>query len=505
MRSLVLFLLLTATALGQGRGRGRFYGPQAPQKPTATIQSGVPSNTQANKPSGYGQPAAAKAAPKYPAINAPPAILAGSHEFVDADADRSRFPIEDRPFLFYFSTASYHPDDRAIAEHSLYFVVASLSHKTDLEQQLPVRVGETLYRIDLRGLGWEHIWHTAMVRHYPFIWKDDLNQKFYSPLVVRADWFVSDGYDETKTGEFQYLLLYGGRIPKTREDFLSFWGVHTGDPEYVFGMIEGESGVATQAIRQVETHPTSKRGYSYFTKDSARIAGKTDPLENLPNGAAFDAQEYIVGVYKVRRGRSGNVQAYFLTDGNGRRQAKAPVEIVEDRTNTRGREICNSSSCVYCHTSGVLPPTKNEYVTYIKDPTRLFNDQKTRYKIERYHGSDIAKEIRIHQQAYSDGIAMVNGLTAGQNSRHFQICVQLYSGKANIDQVARELSILYGDRLTAKELRLALGMASKDGKLKGRLAQLAEGIPISRDMVNENWFELQEIISQWNSKTRKQS
>lgn len=436
-----------------------------------------------------------------------PPVLRGVNEFADAAADRARFPLEDQPYIYHLTTAAFSHEERILLENALMMIVPSLSHKTDLAYQLPVKVSDTLYRIDLRGLGWDKTWHQAIAPHYPYYWIGDPNYKTrkYAPRVIRADWFVADIYDQVQTKNAQFLLLYG-RDLKDAEDFKKFWGVQK-ENEYVFGMIEERSGVSVQKVRQIENYTTSKRGYFWETKDSRIIAGRFDPLANLHqrDKVLYDASEYIVGMFKVKNGKAGCAQAYLLAFGNsdpkvkeGTLQEKAPVDIVEDHTNTRGREIRNSSSCVYCHLQGIQPPTQNGYRRFITSDGRLKADWKSTYEIQRYHGSDLEKEVKLNQDLYASFISMCNGLTPAQSHRHYQICVQRYIGHRSIEDMARELSVIYGtDRVTPHELELALSWYSKQYGLPQRLVDLAEGHGMTYEQSLDLFPFLQKVFETW--------
>lgn len=439
-----------------------------------------------------------------------------------AVANRDKLPVELRNTVAYFTTSTVEGEYRENLAATLCGIVPSLCHKTDLSYQIPKQISETVWRIDLLGLGWLSVWHKVMATYYPY-YSITIDRHKSVPMIVRADWFCADLYNEVETGDAQYLLLYSGAIPKTRQEFLAFWKVQD-ESEFVYGMIEGQSGVAVndksgkESVRQIESRTTSRRGYCWITKDSARIAGVTDPVANLhlgPDGTEYDASEYIVGMYKVLRGEvAGCLQSYFLTDGNrkkfdhkgkklarpqiGTRAAFAPVDIVEDNTNIRGREIVNSSGCIHCHLSGILPPRRNEYQRYIERGTRLNADYKTKYEIERYQGSDLEGEIKAHQKLYDNAIRACTGLSAPEFSAAFSTVVSEYVKALDLLQLARELAMYYPKGyLTANELQLAIGYASKAGILNARQAAIGEEDTITRDMVIQDYYAYQGVIQSW--------
>lgn len=404
-------------------------------------------------------------------------------------ADRATISPVDVPYTYYLTTATVSEDQRQALHNALCFTLPSLSSKTDLGQQLPVRVNETLYRMDTRGLGWEQTWPKVLIEHYPFA-KHQTDHGL-APLVVRADWCVAALLDPIESGDSQYQLLYGKALG-TDKEFLDFWGIQN-DPEYVFGMIEGQSGVSVQRTRLIENRPGAKRNYGWLTHDSRVVAGKTDPLENLPNKGKYDASELIVGIPKWYAGQSGVLQAYFLSTGEGKRQDKAPADIVVDHTNVRGVEIRNSISCIACHTQALLAPSVDEWKQYITSGARVYADKKSQQAIDRYLGSDVAKEIARNNADYATGVVLCNGLSPAANASNFAAMVKAYDAPLDLEQAARELYC------TPEELRLALGDYSRLYGLNGRMAILASGQTITRQQWLANYELAKGIIETWHA------
>lgn len=426
------------------------------------------------------------------------AVILAVHPEADAAlADRARFPADVQPNLVYLSTATVAEADRPQLENVLRFVVPSLSSRPYLGEQLPQPVaGTNLLRLDLAGLGWESTWGVVLAQQYVPRYRPDLQTAKAVPLVVDGLWFAACMLDPIETGNAQYLLLYGAKEPKTADQFLQLWGIQN-DPEYVFGMVEGASGVAVQRTRLVENRPGAKRNYGWITHDSAVIAGERDPLENLPNRAKFDAQELIVGIPKWYGGRSGMLQAYYLADGQGQRQEKAPANIVVDHTGIRGVEIRNTLSCVICHTSGIHPPTTDAFRQYIESGASVaFKDKGQQLATDRYLGSDLAKEVDSDQEAYSDGVKLCNGLTPEENAAALASIVRLYDRDVTLEQAARELFT------TPKDLQMALADYSRRYTLTGRLALLAQGKSISRQQFQASYSLAQQVVELWKSELK---
>lgn len=440
------------------------------------------------------------------------ALLAAGPESAQAFKDLARFPPHEQQHYAYLSLSSVPEDQRDKLENVLRFVVPSLAHGSYLEDQIPVRVpGTNLLRLNLEGLDWPpEVYRDVLIAQYVPKYRPDLLKckhcgKAHAPLVADGHWFAANMLDGNETKDAQYQLLYSGKPPANVDEFLKFWGIQN-DAEYVFGIIETNSGVAEELVRLMENRPGAKRNECWLTRDSRVVAGAFDPLENLPNKAKFDAQELIVTVPKWYAGKSGVLQAYLLAGADGKRQEVAPTAIVVDHTNVRGVEIANSSSCIYCHVEGIRDPTYRKddagqvlgtldgFRQYIDNGGRLYvKDKNLQEAIDRYHGSDVAKQVKAGQQAYGDGVNLCNGLSAAQNAQAFIEVVKAYDKPLALADVARHYFC------TPEELRFALGHYSRLYNLPARLVVLTEGGTITRPQLYENADDIQEVMRTWHA------
>lgn len=423
-------------------------------------------------------------------------LLTGHPEADAAFADRASLPPETQANAVYLSLAEVAPENREQLEQVLRFVVPSLSSKPYLGDQLPQRVANTnLLRLDLGGLGWEKTWPGVVQKFYVPHYRPDLAGANSVPLVVSGQWFAAVVPDPELSDDSQYQLLYGKEL-KTAKDFQDFWTA-SGKSNLSFGRIEGKSGVANQGTRLIENLPTANRGYFWHTFDSRVVAGQNDPLEDLTaRPPKHDATELIAAIPKHYGGKSGTLQAYFLANGKGERQEKAPADIVTDTTGVRGVEIRNTLSCISCHTDGIRHPTLDQYQAYILSGARIYSkDKAVQQEIDRYLDSPIAKEIDRNNEDYTAGVALCNGLTPAQNAVAFRAVVQDYDAPVALDQAARELYV------TQDDWRLALGNYSRTGQLTGRLALMAQGHAITRDQWQANYHLAQKVLALWHAST----
>jgi hypothetical protein len=425
-------------------------------------------------------------------------------------ADLAKQP---HPYHAYLTLSTCPLNKRDDLAKLLRFTLPSLSSKTYLADQLPQPVSITrkaasghtvieqtnLLRVDLVGLGWEHVYAKVISQHYPY--RPDLKKTGAVPVVVDGLWFAANVMDPIETGDAQYQLLYQGKPPKNRDEFLKFWGIGN-DPEFSFGIIAEESGVSVEGTRQFESRPAAKRNYGWGTSDSDRIAGKFDPLEVLKPIADLPhkAEEWIAGMPKVAAGESGCLQAYYLSTDQGVKQDKAPANIVEDNLRLRGGvEIRNTSGCITCHPKGINEPTigadkkyADGFRRYIESGARVgFYDKNKQRDVDRYFGSNLRKEILHHQSLYADGVKMCNGMAPEDNAANFFATVKLYDAPVDIEQGARELYT------TPQELKFAIADYTRLYPTStGRLADMPYR-PMSRSQWVENFALAQYVVELW--------
>lgn len=410
-------------------------------------------------------------------------------ELQAAAADRAQFPLVDHGYYYYISTATSSENDRERVATALRLIVPSTSSQQILERCTPIQVeGTTLYRIDLRDLHWRwQDWH-KLLACYPYS-----SPGVQLPLIVRADWLCVVLTDSHAYPEGYLPLLYGGQVPKTRDEFLKFWSVDN-DPQLRFGLIEGESGVSVQRTRWIENRPIS-RGYAWGTRDVLKVDAKSDPLQHPTGDFAHDGEEHIVGMPKhsLATGTRGTLQAYLLANGQGKRVDRAPVDLVEDSSRFRGlAEIRTAGSCIQCHAAGINSPTRNEFRQLIVDGVDIYADKKTQEQIEAFHLSDIGKEIRRNNEDFAAIVQLATGVKPVEAVAAFKATIDTYDRDLTLADAARELYV------TSRELTLALAYASAGNyDLGPRLAALAHGKAIPRTVWEADYKKAYEAVVLW--------
>jgi len=414
--------------------------------------------------------------------------IAGVNPADAASIDRAKLSIADKPYAYYLTTATARsPQEQERLAKSMAFIVASLSKQPNLAY-LPQPVAPTVYRIDIRQLGW-HKLPKVLFEHYPY--RPDLKHKGQVPFWFRADWVVAELPDPIQTGSASHELTYG-RTLKTGAEFRKEWGVSntptkTGDS---FGFMEGKSKVqAKGAQRLMLNRDTAKRTRFFESFDSFRVAGKSSPSETLiPERLTYDGQELIAGMPKFLHGEFGALQAYFLNTGNSDKDKakhdqhvkEAPTRLVWDEEGLRGPEIRDVFDCIGCHAVGMKQPSVNKYKEIILSGQRIYADKLTKEQIEQLYESGFMKELRDQDADFATAVRLCNGLTPEKNNAYFKAIVREYDADVDLEKAARELYV------TADHLQKAIVNYSATLKLTEAVSGLAHNKPITRDEFVEN-------------------
>ncbi len=389
---------------------------------------------------------------------------------------------------------------------------AIVQHANAHREQRPLKIAETLYRIDLRESGvnwkWQQFW--KVLEAYPYATAQrTTSQKeiaaYDPPLVVRGDWLCVVLADWTETDLNNQPILAQQRFlynaaKFTRQDFFKFWQVNT-DPNQAIGFIEGQSGVSVLGTRWLVAHPAAWNE-CWITLDTFRLTSKVDPLNNLDYGrqgylkdGIHDGEETIVGgrlssKLSLKRGR---LQYYFLSSGKGEGVTEAPPRLVATQPDFRGYSgIINFGSCVLCHKQGLISPTFNQTQEFFANTRIYTKNYKDAAAVEQFLIFPVKEQLERANAEYAIGIELCNGLTPEKNVENFRAAMNWYDAKLDFEQVCREL---YTD---ADELRLAFGAESNSQyDIDPRLALVASEKPIPRRSFESLYYEAALAIAKW--------
>lgn len=433
-------------------------------------------------------------------------VLTHEEETALAFEDYQKQSEEIRTYTRYLSLRTVDPRLAMPMAKALLFTVPSVSRSINLDDQVPQRLFTTktvdgkpllvptdLYRINLLHLEWGYDEWLKILGKYPYGYTEN-------PIVIRGDWLMHELMDGTRSNAY-YLLLYGeASTPKNAADFFTFFKVRTDQQEKLgFGLVAGESPVSIARERLIE-HTEVDAGYAWQTFDVFELQDGKGPLDVLnPRKMAHNGTELIIGIPKVsvRQRIRGNLQVYQLGDDKDNRIEEANGRLVQDYIGFKHHKvIVNAGSCIQCHGKGINPPQLNGLEKLLLDGVELKAQDSERQLIERFHLTDVGKEIRRNQEDFASAVLACNGTDPETNAALFKASIDGYWSDLTLEQTAREVDS------TPDELTRALAYASeKKLEVGARFAGLAHGRKISRATMETGYLKLREILTLWRDKS----
>ena len=381
-----------------------------------------------------------------PLIIAVPLMIPPGTLYEAAERDREQFQVVDENGQTRNSPTHFYLVADPVAANVLRWVLSSTSRQPIVERCWPVPVVPYLYRIDLNDLQWRREdWHTVLQNH-PY--------GGYS-LLVRGDWLIAELLDGTISskastdGVSSYeRLLYGEQLPKTKAEFLKFWGVDE-DVANARVVIDGNSPVAVAGLRWIERRDCLGEAEDlWFTRDTQRL-GTNSPLERPGGDFREDGSEYIVSrtKFSLDGTRTGRVQYYALAGGDGTIVREAPATLVTDFKQSRGRGVIVSPlSCIRCHVEGIRPLDRSEFVTIVEDLkplaiTPLRTSAEALEALQLKHYNPLTKEQQRATEDYIDAVQMHTGGTPEMLVEAIDTILSGYDAPLSLERAAQELGV----------------------------------------------------------------
>jgi hypothetical protein len=250
------------------------------------------------------------------------------------DAARLDLPARDSArylTLTHLANAGVPDSELAAYRQALAILLASLTWAPSPKVMVAVDPERTVYRIDLRELGWSSATWDTIRADYPY----GLARARGVPDAVRADWFVA-----TASRGALYHAILG--LPAHEDQLARMLGIElaaAADARAGFN----DSGVSVNN-RVIERRATRYGAYwrSYDFSSSVGSANVfRHPLDFVPAGGEL--------IFNLPDG----MQAYMLVNGKGERIDKAPTTIVSD-PRRRDRAVETALSCIGCHGAGII-------------------------------------------------------------------------------------------------------------------------------------------------------
>lgn len=282
--------------------------------------------------------------------------------------------------------------------------------------------------------------------------------------IYRCDWFISNVivppayYNFLKLGEkaedFDKLIFADEKLAEK---------ARSQDKAVVI------TSMVARNNRTLNRSPTFTGGYVWRSHDSLKSTDDRNYVQFLLS-EKFDATEDIGTL-------PNGLQAYFLTDGQGKRIDFANPDIAIDN-GAVDRLVRTGRSCMICHADGIRPINDEvrSLTNKLKNPRELkllVTRKEDFYRIEDLFGSDLDKQIVADQNLYRDAVSRASGLQS--------------------EVVARLISEIYNNYienlLTQEEISRDIGVEFNqlDGYIKASKDNLVLGLlrnpirPIRRD------------------------
>jgi mono/diheme cytochrome c family protein len=288
--------------------------------------------------------------------------------------DLERTQPEHRRYVRYFTLTHLYNNVHGVDENELRLYRAALSKALNSacwEPNLVIPTAldpeQTLFRVDLRDLGWTAEQWRMILSHYPYgcgfgnvpeqgtadLYRNIEGYAQSSLCFIRADWFIARCMRPPV-----YEALLG--LPPTAfelEQMLgcSVIGDFQQDSMYRAGFVE--SGVSA-GNRIVDRHK-SRFGYYWKSYDFKRETARGNIMK-FPLGPGYDGHPYEGLAFEQDGGEMifslpNGLQGYYLCDAEGNYLKEGPIEVVRDLKETSGAPIIvNGLSCMACHRHGMI-------------------------------------------------------------------------------------------------------------------------------------------------------
>jgi serine/threonine-protein kinase len=292
-----------------------------------------------------------------------------------------RLPVADRPHQRYFSLAHLHNNpyvtDYELRLYRAAFVklVNSLTRISDpvypelIDAPSDKPYEGLIFNLNLRAVDWKlDVWRKVM-ENYPYglEWRDpglrELSGEIDRELgalvtdgipFVRVDWFVAKA---SRPPLYHLLLDLPDTVEALEKNQLGVDSQRDFTENQLLRAGFAGSGVS-KSNRLVDRHGRGTTKYYYRSYDFAKSFERA-VLFRFPLGPNFQGNAFNQHAFEADGGEMiwqlpNGMQAYMITDKDGKRLDAAPVEIVRDLTETSGTpQVVNGISCLGCHRTGI--------------------------------------------------------------------------------------------------------------------------------------------------------
>lgn len=273
--------------------------------------------------------------------------------------------------------------------------------------------------------------------------------------VFRADWFIANVV--VPPAYYNFLA-----VGDTLKDFEALVFANTAQSEKARSQVKAvvvKSSVARNN-RTLTRSSTLNAPYNYYWRSHDTLASRGDrDYPKNPLDEKFDATEDIATL-------PNGLQAYFLSNQEGKRQDAAPTDIAIDSTAV-DKTVRPGRSCMICHAEGIRPINDYIRLTTKFNPFKGnisigTNDAERHERMNDLFDSDLDRQIAMDQSSYAYAVGLVTGLDPIANAKQL---ARFYNAYAE-NLLTKEI-IAHEVGLTEKELDTIIrGVVVKDEKGK---------------------------------------
>lgn len=396
------------------------------------------------------------------------APLTPADAIAQAHADISTIPEKDRYFVRYLTMYSVPKEDRPLLAKVLTGHVNHLSRHPEAWPLVPVADG-SLLRLDTRLFRWKtEVWEKLADPHFQEVldwkggvWPGDGKNYAAKEFKYRAlgPWLTETPKQRQCLDEL--TLWTGSKIPVVHAEwFLQDTSISEGKAVGYFGFLEINdqkgfeaavrfdeklarelehyrsvvfSGITLQP-RRIEREATVLGGL-WRTKDNEKAVGNKNPLKILDNSFEFEATEQIAPL-------PNGLPAFFLGNNKGKRQDKAPDQIVGgDRLGaTNDTRLHIYLSCQRCHFGMVKAEMGVKEADYTKlEKLKVYDDFDKFLELSRQYRRDIKEPIGEDRVRYKRAIQRACGMEPQDYATELQKAFARYDSKVTPEQAAARL------------------------------------------------------------------
>lgn len=386
-------------------------------------------------------------------------------------------------------------DDLRLYRAALAKLVNSLSWKPDIIRPQAIDGEQTMFRIDLRDLGWdEHDLWKEILKEYPYglSYRTSNNTDLRKAALelaelsdsdlayLRADWFIATA---SRPPLYHTLL----QLPKDASELERQLKVNITE-DFLRGKL-ARAGFTTSGVskqnRLVDRHGAGD-GRAYWKSYDFKTNESTGNLVKFPLGPRFAEHPFPRQAFEHAGGEvifslPNGMQGYLLVDEQDRRIDTGPIDVVRDVQETAGGPaVVNGLSCLACHKHGVI-----RFEDKLRNGTAVGGDARdkveelfhTKEQMDALLDRDEERFLRALEQAIGNFLRI--GQDKDKSLKEFPepigAIARLYVQDLGLREAALELGIEDPNKLKDiiqqnRELReLGLGTLSNGGTIKRQL------------------------------------